>query len=43
MVLLFTKVGSNKILILDPTYYINRNMFQNYTINENTINNFDLE
>ena len=40
---LFIKIGSNKILILDYTYHINRNIFQNYTINENWLNPFGLE
>ena len=30
-------------MFLDYTYYINRNIFQNYTINEHTINNYDLQ
>ena len=30
-------------MILDYTYHINRNIFQNYTINENSLNNYDLE
>ena len=29
--ILFIKIGSNKVLVLDYTYHINRNMFQNYT------------
>ena len=29
-------------MILDYTYHINRNIFQNYTINENTINDYNL-
>ena len=37
------KIGSNKVLILDCTYHINRNIFQNYTKNENTINDYNLE
>ena len=41
--ILFIKIGSNKVLILDYTYHINRNTFQNYTINENSLNNYDLE
>ena len=36
------KIGSNKLLILDYTYFINRNIFQNYTINENIIINYGL-
>ena len=30
-------------MVSDDTYYINRNVFQNYTINENSLNNYDLE
>ena len=41
--ILFIRIGSNKVLILDHTYHINRNIFQNYTINENSLNNYDLE
>ena len=41
--ILFIKIGSNKVLVLDYTYHINRNIFQNYTINENTINDYNLE
>ena len=37
----FIKVGSNKTLFLDYTYYINRNISQNHTINENTINDYN--
>ena len=40
--IIFMKVGSNKVLRLDHTYHINIKMFQNYTINANTINNYDL-
>ena len=40
---IFIKIGSTKVLLLDYTYHINRNIFQNYTINENTINAYDLE
>ena len=32
--IIFIEIASNKILILDYTYFINRNIFQNYTINE---------
>ena len=35
---IFIKIGSTKALLLDYTYHINRTIFQNYTINENTIN-----
>ena len=41
--ILFIKIGSNKVLLLDYTYHINRNIFQNYTINEDTINEYGLE
>ena len=40
---IFIKIGYTKVLLLDYTYHINRNIFQNYTINENTINAYDLE
>ena len=39
----FIKIGSTKVLLLDYTFHINRNIFQNYTINENTINDYGLE
>ena len=39
---IFIKIGSTKILIFDYTYHINRTIFQNYSINENLINNYDL-
>ena len=35
---LFIKVGSSQVLILGYTYHVNRNIFQNYTINVNTTN-----
>ena len=41
--IIFIKIGSTKVLLLDYTYHINRNIFQNYTINENTINAYGLE
>ena len=41
--ILFIKMGSNKVLVLDYTYHINRNTFQNYTINENSLNSYGLE
>ena len=41
--ILFIKIGSIKVLVLDYTYHINRNIFQTYTINENSLNNSDLE
>ena len=37
------KIGTNEVLILDYTYHINRTIFQNYNINENTINAYGLE
>ena len=39
--IIFMQIGSNKLLILDYTYHINRNIFRNYTINENTINDYN--
>ena len=39
---LFIKIGSNEILILDYTYHMNK-YFQNYTTNENLINIYDSE
>ena len=41
--IIFIKTGSTKALLLDYTYHINRNAFQNYTINGNSLNNYDLE
>ena len=41
--ILFVKIGSTKILLLGYTYHINRTVFQNFTINENTINDYNLE
>ena len=41
--MIFVKIGSTKVLLLDYTYHINRTIFQNYTINENTINDYNLE
>ena len=41
--IIFIKVGSTKTLLLDFTYRINRTIFQNYNINENLLNNYDLE
>ena len=40
---IFIKTGSTKVLLLDYTYHINRNIFQNYNINENTINTYGLK
>ena len=37
------KIGYTKVLILGYTYHINRTIFQNYTINENTVNDYNLE
>ena len=39
----FIKIGYNKALALDYIYHINETIFQNYTINENTINDYNLE
>ena len=41
--IIFIKIGSTKVLLLDYTYHINRTIFQNYTINENTISAYGLE
>ena len=41
--IIFIKIGSHKVLLLDYTYHINRIIFQNYNINEKTINNYGLE
>ena len=41
--ILFIKISSNKALVLDYTVHINRNIFQNYTINKNTANDYNLE
>ena len=41
--IIFIEIGSNKVLILDYTYHINRNIFQNHTINGNPLSNYDLE
>ena len=40
--ILFIKIGSTKVLLLDYTYHINRTIFQNYNIKENLINNYGL-
>ena len=37
------KIGSNRTLLLDYTYFINRNIIQNYTTDESTINDNNLE
>ena len=34
------KIGSNKVLLLNSAYHINRTIFHNYTINGNAINNW---
>ena len=41
--IIFIKIGSTKVLLLDYTYHINRTILQNYTIDENTINEYGLE
>ena len=35
--ILFIKIGSNTVLVLEYTYRINRNIFLNFTINENSL------
>ena len=40
--IIFIKIGSTKVLLLYYTYHINRNIFQNYSINESLLNNYDL-
>ena len=40
--IILIKIGSNRVLILDYTYHINRIIFQNYNINGNLVNNCDL-
>ena len=40
---IFIKIGSSNVLLLDYTYHFNRTIFQNCTINENTINTCGLE
>ena len=41
--IMFIKIGSIKVLLLDYTYRINRTIFQNFTVNKNTINAYGLE
>ena len=41
--IIFIKIGSSSILILDCTYFINRDNFQNEIIDGNIISNYDLE
>ena len=41
--IIFIKIGSNKVLVLDYIYHINKTIFQNCTINDNTINDYNLE
>ena len=38
--IIFINIGSNKVLLLAYTYHMNRTIFQNYTINETTINEY---
>ena len=42
-ILYFIKIGSTKASLLDHTHHINRNIFQIYNINGNTINAYGLE
>ena len=41
--IIFIKIGATKVLLLGYTYHINRTIFQNYTINENTTNAYCLK
>ena len=40
--ILFIKIGSNKVLVLDYFHHINRHIPQNYTIRKNSLNNCEL-
>ena len=40
--IIFVTIGSTKVLLPDEVYHINRTLFQNCTINENTINDYNL-
>ena len=40
---IFIQIGSNKLVFLDYTYFINRSISQYYTISENLVNSYDLE
>ena len=39
---IFIKIGSNKLLFLGHTHHTHKNIFQNYIINGNTINDYAL-
>ena len=41
--IIYITIGSNNLLLLGYTYYINRNIFQVYTVSENTVNYYELE
>ena len=41
--ILFIKIGSAKVLLLDYNYHISRTTFQNYNINGSLLNIYDLE
>ena len=41
--IIFIKTGFTKVLLFDYTYHIKRTIFQNYTINQNTVNEYGLE
>ena len=41
--IIFIKIGSDKVLIFDYAYHINKHNFQNYSINSNTTNDYNLE
>ena len=36
--ILFIKIGSNEVLVLDYTYHMNRDILQNFKTNENSLN-----
>ena len=40
--IIFIKIVSTKVSLSDYTYHISRIIFQNYTINENTIHDYNL-
>ena len=40
--LIFIKLGTTKLLLLDFTYHINRNIFQNYTIQHDDLKPYNL-
>ena len=40
--IIFSKTGSNNLLLLDFTHPVDRNVVQYYTIHDNTINSYGL-